>query len=200
VSYVVDLRVNIFTYPDINRLFIEAVRYRNIKKVGRFLNVDPPPEINSKINGLIVLKIASEYTDLSIIKLLIERGVEVSSNTFIITVTSNNSEKIIFLVKNSIHLLVYVNTRYENNQSGLYYAIEIGSDEAARYLIKLKTDLTLKNDLGRTPVFVTCGSPRASLYTLELLTNSGGRLNDQDYDKNIYFYAISRTNKRDYIE
>jgi ankyrin repeat protein len=93
-----------------------------------------------------------------------------------------------------------VNTRYEDNQSGLHYAIETGSDEAARCLIKLKADLALKDDLGRTPVLVACGSPRASLHALELLANSGGRLDDQDHGGNIYLHAASRANKRDYVE
>lgn len=103
---------------------------------------------------LMVLQYTDLNTNTSLLPLFLERGVDVNhkdnyGNTALILNTQNRCYK--GIVKELVHAGADINAIDNNGNNALYYALEYGNQEVARFLIKKGADYNRANNKGVTP-------------------------------------------------
>lgn len=103
---------------------------------------------------LMVLQYIDLNTNTSLLPLFLERGVDVNhkdnyGNTALILNTQNRCYK--GIVKELVHAGADINAIDNNGNNALYYALEYGNQEVARFLIKKGADYNRANNKGVTP-------------------------------------------------
>lgn len=103
---------------------------------------------------LMVLQYMDLNTNTSLLPLFLERGVDVNhkdnyGNTVLILNTQNRCYK--GIVKELVRAGADVNAIDNNGNNALYYALEYGNQEVARFLIKKGADYNRANNKGITP-------------------------------------------------
>lgn len=161
-------------------LHFNKYKYKDIMK---YL-LEQGADINTKdLDGhsLLLLEVGKTKSEDDIIKLLVESGCPVESNSFGDGTTAfmsacrfKSAELLKYLIKNG----AYANTCNSHKETPLIFACMFQNIEAIKLLISEKVDINVKSNYDDTALI--CASKQGNLEIVELLVNAGAELNISD--------------------